>query len=171
MRSMLLIVVLLTLPESALSQNPEDKGPQVVSVGKVTKIDAEERWFELRSRVPDRVQTRPGRSSVGLPGPWFGEVHGSIGIGSVRIGVQVGDRRDDVLVTSGDGGTPRGPRYTKSRVYVTGDTEISHNGKPITFEELKVDDQLTVTGHPKGKDMQATEIERRFSLPERFTSN
>ena len=56
-------------------------------------------------------------------------------------------------------------------ITVAPETMMRLNGMTITFEQLQVNGNVTVTGFPKGKNMEATEIERKFSLPSPFRTS
>ncbi len=193
LRTLVVLGALAVSGPIALSQGSRnDSGFKVITVGRITKINIAEQCFELRSRIPEPIPTRRPSTGRGLPGPWFGEIHGSIAIGPVRVGIQVGDRPDSIRVDNGsisigpvrvgvqasdrpdsirvDTGAPQPRRrYRTSRVSITGETVIRHNGDPITLDQLEVGDNVTVTGIPHGQDMEATEVEKKSVLARRFT--
>ena len=158
-------VALLFVPGGARSQVRQSETPdrasetQVVTVGEITEVDAETRSFELKSRVFETTRT----SRAGGGGRWSGEIHVGVGVGG----------------GSGGGREIRGPfdpprlpipelpqpgsaaRYITSTIYITPETVITQDGKPIGFDKLQKGDRVTVSGAPEGEDLRAVRIKRQ----------
>ncbi len=152
----LLVLYTATAPNASAQDPKPDNEIRVVSVGEITKIDAETRSFELKSRVPEAT------SSGSRSGGWAAEIHVGIGIGG---GSRQPEMRDPV-------NTPRLPipaapppnrsaRYVTTKVSTTERTVLTQDGKKIAFEILKVGNRVTVTGIPQGEDVEATQIKRQ----------
>ncbi len=169
---------------------PEPQGPatEVTGIGRITEINVEERWFELRSRIPEPVQVRTSDSGV-----WAGAVNVGIGISGVepriarvpddpRTGEPAPDPRVDprtgrrdprldprlpspVMLPLPGGPTPGRIGYVTSRVLVTDDTLIRHNTRRLRFGQLNVGDTVALTGMTRGDQVEATLIDRQFTGP------
>jgi hypothetical protein len=168
-----LLVVLSNLTYAQQSKQPD--GVRLISVGEITKINRQKKTFELKS---ERGQDSGGERVVpdGTAGNAPGGIHGSI-----WVGVSTGRRQGGI-----DGGRPgRGPDQTipplpsedrtipplppedrtdstvRTNVLTTIETVFKEAERPITFEDLKVGDNLEVTGVPRGKNVEAKEIIRK----------
>ena len=178
------IVALLAGPLS--SQERQAAGaPELVDIGRITKINAADQWFSLRVRASEPVQARKAAS-----GGWGGEVR--VGLGrrlprepGVRVpddpvtGRPIPDARNDPRTGLPDprldprvpspvpipmpAPQPGKPRYVTSRVFVTDDTVIEHDGKAIAFRQLRVGFTVSVTGLIRGTLTEATKIEVQFT--------
>ncbi len=160
-RTAIVVAIVLTLSTMAFSgqgsQKSDGDNIRVVSVGEITKIDAETGSFELKSRVPEATSTG------GRLGGWRGEVHVGISIGG-------GARRPETRGPTDPPWLPipdalprpaRSARYTTTKVSTTEQTVFMQDGKKIAFDVLKVGNRVTVTGIPQGEDVEATEIKRQ----------
>ena len=130
----LLVLYTATAPNASAQDPKPDNEIRVVSVGEITKIDAETRSFELKSRVPQAT------SSGSRSGGWTGEIHLGIGIGG-------GSRRPEMRGPANTPGLPipaalpppnRSARYVTTKVSTTERTVLTQDGKKIAFEILKV---------------------------------
>ena len=134
-RTAIVVAIVLTLSTMAFSgqgsQKSDGDNIRVVSVGEITKIDAETGSFELKSRVPEATSTG------GRLGGWRGEVHVGISIGG-------GARRPETRGPTDPPWLPipdalprpaRSARYTTTKVSTTEQTVFMQDGKksPLTF--------------------------------------
>ncbi len=170
------LLVLMAAP-GALAQLAGGIPPssvEVVAVGEIRKIDAENRTFDVRSRVPEMI---------GVPGTarddrWHGEIHVGVTIGgSTREssgtppGGQPADRRMPpdlipipVTTAPNEPPLPRAGGYTMTTVRINDETVIVQDGKELAFADLKVGNRVTVSGPPVGdKKMVARKVERTRS--------
>ena len=164
---------------------PTEAAIEVKGLGRITEINAGERWFELRSRIPEPVQARTSLTSV-----WGGAVGVGGGIPSgepsvirvpddPRTGQPPPDPRVDPRTGRRDprldpriptpvplplpgGPTPGRIGYVTSRILVTDETLIQHNGRTLRFGQLNVGDTVSLTGVTRGDQVEATRIDRQF---------
>ena len=168
---------------------PTEAAIEVKGLGRITEINAGERWFELRSRIPEPVQVRTSVTSV-----WGGAVGVGGGIPSSgepsvirvpddprtgqpppdpRVDPSTGrrdPRLDPRIPTPVPLPLPRGPTpgrigYVTSRILVTDETLIQHNGRTLRFGQLNVGDTVSLTGVTRGDQVEATRIDRQFRGP------
>ena len=145
---------------------------EVVTVGEIRKIDAEERTFDVRSRVPE---------TIGVPGTsrddrWHGEIHVGIAIGTSNDGSS--DRPGGppfpttppnpipipVTTAPNEPPLPRAGGYRTTTVSIDDETVIVQNGKELTFADLKVGNRVTVAGpRVDDREMLARKVERTRS--------
>jgi hypothetical protein len=176
--------------ETPTAQERSEQGPrtEVTGLGRIVEINAEERWFELRSRVPGPVQARTSDT-----GTWGG----SVGVGGglpareprvirvpddPRTGQPALDPRVDpktgrrdprldprlptpILLPLPGGPTPGRMGYITSRIIVTATTIIQHNGRALRFGQLRVGDSVQLTGMTRGIEVEATQIDMQFRGP------
>ncbi|MBI2820978.1 MAG: hypothetical protein HYX74_02020 [Acidobacteria bacterium] len=136
-------------------------GVQLISVGEITRIDARQRSFELKSELESSAD--PGA------GGWSSGIHGSvwIGIGRGRSsgieGGRVGSRPSEPMEPSLAGeGQPEQSVTTK--VSTTDRTVFKEGEQPIAFADLKIGNTVRVKGVPQGKEIRATEVWRASSM-------
>ena len=184
MLRILAIVALLAGPLFS-QERQAARAPELLDIGRITKINAADQWFDLRVRASEPVQARRTGD-----GGWGGEVR--VGLGrrlprepGVRVpddpvtGRPIPDPRNDPRTGLPDprldprasspvpipmpAPPPGKPRYVTSRVFVTDDTVIEHDGKAIAFRQLRVGFTVSVTGLIRGTLTEATKIEVQFT--------
>jgi len=115
----------------ALAQNaPPNDRVRIVAVAQIKLIDAKKNTIIIGT---------PSGPPRGGPGP---------GAGSRGPGFP------------GSGPPPRGGQQSDTKVTFSTNTSIHEDGNEIGIADLRVGDSVKVTGRPRNKDIEATEIVR-----------
>jgi hypothetical protein len=132
-----LIVLLASDDPSGSAQDKSSGKSLVVSLGDVTKIDLKKRVLTLRSPFAQISSPTTSGQGGGRRGGGGGG-RGSAGIGGRSIGR---------------------PEFN---VYCTDKTTLKEGDQMITLEDIKVGNEVSVTGTSKGHggDIEATEVTR-----------
>lgn len=167
-RSPILYLAVLLVVFSNVTYGQESKQPdgvRFISIGEITKINRQKKTFELKSEMgQDSGGERVGPDGSGGNSP--GGIHGSIWVG-VGTGRRQGGIDGGQLGRVPDQPIPplppedRTDSTVRTNVLTTIETVFKEAEKPITFEDLKVGDNVEVTGVPRGKNVEAKEIVRK----------
>ena len=168
-----LLVVFSNVTYGQQSKQPD--GVRLISVGEITKINRQKKTFELKSEMgqdSDGERVRPDGSAGNSRGGIHGSIWVGVGTGRRQGGIddgQPGRVPDQTLppLPPEDRTIPpltpeiRTDSTVRTNVLTTNETVFKEAEKPISFEDLKVGDNVEVTGVPRGKNVEAKEIVRK----------
>lgn len=151
-------ILLVTLPVAAKDQDTSKA--QVVSTAEIVKIDTKKKSLQVQdlAEVTAPSENRGTRRQGGGGGGGGGRRRGGGGAGGIRLPGGVG------FPGGAGGGTPTGAKQAKQyKVFVSKDTVLKLAETNIDFTDLHVGDHITVSGTPKGHDVDAVTITRDFN--------
>jgi len=159
--------VLVGLPAAAHPQSSPDKSTskaQIVSIAEILKIDAKKKSLQVKDIV-EAQDTQPRQGTGRRTGGGGGR--GGSGGGGRRGGGGGGGNTGGIRLpggvgfpgggTGGGNGTNQAKEY---KVFVTKDTVMKIAEQHIEFSDLHVGDRITISGTPKGHDVEAVTISR-----------
>jgi hypothetical protein len=149
-RLVILSAAILLSIASAFAQNQV----QVISTGKITKIDAKKMTLKVQSdpNQPDTTGTNQGAGGARRPGGGGGGIPG--------VGLPGGGRRrGGGYPGGGPGGTGTSQNQGREfKVSMAKEVIVKEGEATIPFSTLKMGDHIIITGNPKGNDIEATTI-------------